>query len=69
MIIDAIIYNNDAKIEMSDDGMYVPIGNGTEVCMLNFLADNEISIFDMYQSRQSNCVIESSIPFNSIRKR
>jgi hypothetical protein len=42
MIIDAIIYNNESHVIMSDDGLYEPAGgNGTEVCMLNFLADND----------------------------
>lgn len=36
---------------MSDDGLYVPTGNGTEVCMLNFLTNNDISIYDLYQNR------------------
>jgi hypothetical protein len=29
--------NCDARIEMSDDGYFEPVGNGTEVAMLRFL--------------------------------
>lgn len=54
---------------MSDDAMYVPTGNGTEVGMLNFLTDNEISIYDLYKSRERNCEVETNIPFGPIRKR
>lgn len=54
---------------MSDDAMYVPTGNGTEVGLMNFLADNEISIYDLFKQRESECVIETDIPFSSIRKR
>lgn len=42
MIVDAIIFNNEAHVAMSEDGMYVPEGgNGMEIGLLNFLADND----------------------------
>lgn len=34
MITENVIYNCDARIEMSDDGFYVPEGNGIERGML-----------------------------------
>jgi Ca2+ transporting ATPase len=37
IIKDCIIINNSSRIEMSDDAIYVPEGNGTEVAMLKFL--------------------------------
>lgn len=36
--------NSDCRIEMSDDALYVPEGNGTEIGLLKFLTDNEIAI-------------------------
>jgi Ca2+ transporting ATPase len=69
LIQDCIVYNNEAKIEMSDDAMYIPTGNGIEVGMLNFLADNEISIYDLYIHKQKVNIMETNIPFGPIRKR
>ena len=54
---------------MSDDAFYIPTGNGTEVGILNFLSDNEISIYDLFKERERDCVIETEIPFSSVRKR
>jgi hypothetical protein len=54
---------------MSDDAFYVPTGSGTEVGMLNFLAQNEISTYDLFTQKQRECVIETYIPFGPIRKR
>ena len=69
IINNCIIYNNAAKIEMSDDAMYVPTGNGTEVGMLNLLSDNEISIYEQFKDREAQCDVETEIPFSSYRKR
>jgi len=48
---DCIIYNSGSRIEMSDDALYEPYGNGTEIGLLRFLTDNEISIHDRYLMR------------------
>lgn len=37
ILIDCMIKNCDARVEMSDEGLYEPVGNGTEVAMLKFL--------------------------------
>jgi Ca2+-transporting ATPase len=34
VVKDAIIFNTDARIEMGEEATYVPVGQGTEVCML-----------------------------------
>jgi magnesium-transporting ATPase (P-type) len=34
---DSIIFNCESRIEMSEEGFYIPTGNGTEVGMLKFL--------------------------------
>lgn len=41
VVKDSIIFNTDARIEMGDEATYIPVGQGTEVCMLKFLQDNE----------------------------
>jgi magnesium-transporting ATPase (P-type) len=69
MIRDAIVWNCDARIEMSDDAFYVPQGNGTEIGLLKLLSDNEIAVQDLFAEKSRQCVIETSIPFDSTRKR
>jgi len=54
---------------MSEGGYYEPVGNGTEVAMLRFLQENEISVQDLLTDRQRVSEHECSLPFNSIRKR
>lgn len=69
MITDCIIYNCDARVEMSEDARYEPCGNGTEVGMLRFLQANEVPIQDLLTRRQRESMIETNIPFGPIRKR
>ncbi len=66
---DAIIYNCDARIEMSDEAMYVPQGNGTEVGMVKLLSDNEISVQELFTHKTRYSILETNIPFGPIRKR
>ena len=66
---DCIIYNCDSRIEMSDDAMYEPQGNGTEIGLLRLLTDNEMAVSDLYMNRQRYCITETNIPFGPIRKR
>lgn len=54
---------------MSDDGYYEPVGNGTEVGMLRFLQENDISVQDLLSQRQRESEHECSLPFNTYRKR
>lgn len=35
--VDCILFNTTARIEMSENAMYTPVGNPTEVGMLKFL--------------------------------
>ena len=66
---DAIIYNCDARIEMSDDAMYVPQGNGTEIGMVKLLSDNEICVQELFTHKTRYSIMETNIPFGPIRKR
>jgi len=37
LILDSIVYNCDARIEMNNKAFYEPVGNNTEVALLKFL--------------------------------
>lgn len=67
LIQESILYNCDARIEMDDKGYYEPIGNGTEVGLINFLQDAEIPVHDLIKEKFGK--IEAIIPFSTIRKR
>lgn len=54
---------------MSEDAYYIPVGNGTEVGLLNFLFDNEYPVNELYIQKERQARIETNIPFSSIRKR
>ena len=69
VLVDAIIMNNDARIEMSADALYEPTGNGTEVAMLRFLQDNDLAVQDLLAKKVREGEHECSIPFSPIRKR
>jgi magnesium-transporting ATPase (P-type) len=51
IIKSCIILNNDAKIEMSYDAVYMPTGNKTEVAMLNFLYQNHVDVHRLLSER------------------
>ncbi len=68
IIVDSIIYNTDARVEMSEDGYFEPVGNGTEVALLRFLQENELPVHTLLTQRQRTAEHECSIPFSPIRK-
>lgn len=37
LVKENILFNCEARIEMDDKAFYVPVGNGTEVGLINFL--------------------------------
>jgi magnesium-transporting ATPase (P-type) len=69
IMIDTIIKNCDARVEMSEEATYEPVGNGTEVAMLKFLQENEIQVHELLAKRQRESEHECSIPFSPYRKR
>jgi len=69
LLVNCIVLNNDARVEMSIDARYVPDGNGTEVAMLRFLQENEVPVHDLVIEKQRKSEFECQIPFNSERKR
>ena len=66
-IIESIVYNSSAYIEMTENSFYKPVGNGTEVSLLQWLQDAEIPIHTIMNGR-FGCV-KAQIPFNSKIKR
>lgn len=65
LVVDSIIFNSEALIEMKD-GMYYPTGNGTECGLLRFLQDCDIPIFE--ESSDKLTCIRASLPFSPENK-
>lgn len=51
LIIESILFNNDARIEMNDKAFYVPVGNSTDRCMINFLQDAEVPVHEAIKEK------------------
>ena len=49
-IKEAILFNSQARIE-TDETFYVPVGNPTDVCMINFLQDADIPVHLVVQRK------------------
>lgn len=62
-----ICYNSTARIEMSDDAQFVPVGNGTEVSLLSFLQDADHPV--QHQVRGRPELMAYQIPFATEFKR
>lgn len=69
VIKDCVILNCDARVEMSDDGRYVPVGNGMEVGMLKFLQQSNVEVQDLLIKKSREGILETHIPFSPERKR
>lgn len=67
LVIESIVYNNRAHIEMTDNAFYFPKGNGTDVSMLKWLQDAEIPIHEYVQ--QKHDIIVAAVPFDPNNKR
>lgn len=67
LLIESILFNSDARIEMDDKAFYVPVGNGTDVGMIKFLQDAEVAVHDIIKKKFGR--IESIIPLSPDRKR
>ena len=65
-VTESILYNCNARIEM-DTTTYVPVGNGTEVGLLQFLQDAEIPVHLLIQRKFGR--IRAISPHTSDRKR
>jgi len=66
LVIDGIIYNCTAKIEMSENAMYVPNGNGTECGMLKFIQNNGHPVQDLMKNKVGR--VKTFVPWTPKRK-
>lgn len=46
-IVESVVFNSQAHIEMTKNSFYVPVGNGTEVSLIKWLQDAEIPVHDV----------------------
>ena len=68
-IVESIVYNSSAYIEMSENSFYVPVGQGTEVSLIKWLQGAEIPVHEMMQHKFADGVVLATVPFNSQLKR
>ena len=51
-MVESIVFNSQAHIEMTENSFYVPVGNGTEVSLIKWLQDAEIAVHDVMQKKE-----------------
>jgi len=66
-IIESVVYNNQAYIEMTENSFYVPVGQGTEVSMIKWLQSAEIPVHEIMAHKANNVLAQ--VPFDSKLKR
>lgn len=66
-IVESIVFNSQAYIEMTENSFYVPVGNGTEVSLIKWLQSAEIPVHEVMASKQGNVLAQ--VPFDSKLKR
>ena len=66
-IIESVVYNSQAYIEMTENSFYVPVGNGTEVSLIKWLQSAEIPVHEYMAIKQGNVLAQ--VPFDSKLKR
>lgn len=68
-IIESVVYNSSAFIEMSENSFYIPVGQGTEVSLIKWLQGAEIPVHETMQHKFMDGVVVANVPFNSQLKR
>lgn len=68
-IVESVVFNSSAYIQMSKNSFYVPQGNGTEVSLLKWLQAAEIPVHEIMQQKYQEDVVLAQVPFNSKLKR
>jgi magnesium-transporting ATPase (P-type) len=66
-LIENILYNTEAHIEINENAFYVPVGNGTECSLIRWLQGNEIPVQKEMLKREGK--IKAWIPFDTNLKR
>jgi magnesium-transporting ATPase (P-type) len=67
LVKESILFNTETRIEMADNALYIPVGNGTEVGLVKFLQDAEVPVHEIIPRKLNKIVAQ--IPFSSDRKR
>lgn len=67
LIKEGILFNTETRIEMADNALYIPVGNGTEVGLVKFLQDAEVPVHEIIPRKLDK--ILTQIPFSADRKR
>ena len=66
-IIESIVWNSQAHIEMTKNSFYVPVGQGTEVSLIKWLQDAEIPIHEKMAMKDGRVL--AHVPFDSNLKK
>ena len=67
-IIQSIVWNSSAYIEMSENSFYVPEGQGTEVSLIKWLQCAEEPVHEYMKEKHSG-IVRATVPFSSSLKR
>jgi len=67
LIVEGVLYNCSARIEVDDKGKLVTKGNVTEQGLIQFLLVNGVDAAHIIRKKEGNVL--QTIPFNSKRKR
>lgn len=67
-IIQSIVWNSSAYIEMSENSFYVPEGQGTEVSLIKWLQNAEEPVHE-YMKEKFSGIVRATVPFSSDLKK
>ena len=56
-IVESVVFNSSAYIQMSKNSFYVPVGNGTEVSLIKWLQAAEIPVHEIMQQKYNDDVV------------
>jgi len=76
LIKESIVFNATCHIEMTDDSLYQPVGNGTDVSLFKWLQGADIPVHDIIQMKydevgevpQLSKRLRNEFPFDTRRK-
>ena len=66
-IVESVVFNSQAHIEMTENSFYIPVGNGTEVSLIKWLQNADVPVHDILAMKEDKVLVE--VPFNSYLKR
>ena len=68
-IIESIVWNSSAYIEMDDHSFYVPEGQGTEVSLIKWMQNAEEPVHEFMAQKFQDDVVLATVPFSSTLKK